>query len=79
MLAVESVIESYRGELSTEAMAELPAVLQDLHPAVELVNEGHWIARWITVATPDGSASFELRRLDLYELAERYPELGLGR
>jgi hypothetical protein len=32
----------------------------------------------VTVESEGVTEAFELRRLDLYELADRYPELNLG-
>ncbi len=73
-----SFLEAYHDDLILEALGELPTAFRPLDPSVDLVNEVHWVARWVTIATANRSESFELRRLDLYELAGRYPELKLG-
>ncbi len=78
MRSLDRVLSAHRRDLEVEAFEELPTSLRDLRPAIDLVNESHWIARWVTLSADDPSESFELRRLDLYELAERYPELDLG-
>lgn len=78
MHSVDLVLWAHREALEAEAVEELPAILRRTNPVVELVNECHWIERWVTVEIDDTRESFELRRLDLYELADRYPELDLG-
>lgn len=78
MRAIDAVLAEYRQTLEGEALEELPALIRQADPAIELVNESHWIARWVIVGSQGATEAFELRRLDLYELADRYPELDLG-
>jgi hypothetical protein len=78
MYSIETVLATRQDELMEDAVEELPEVIRSLLPSIDLTNEGHWIARWVTIKTGSLTESFELRRLDLYELADRYPELELG-
>jgi hypothetical protein len=78
MLSIDTVSADREDELRQEALEELPGLLRSLRPTIELVNEVHWIARWVTISASGRSGSFELRRLDLGELASRYPDLDLG-
>ena len=78
MHAIETVLERHERDLRAEALDELPTMLRHANPVIDLVNECHWIERWVTVQMGGLIQAFELRRLDLYELAARYPELDLG-
>ena len=78
MLSIDTVLADREDELRQEALEELPGLLRSLRPTIDLVNEVHWIARWVTISAIGRSESFELRRLDLCELASRFPDLDLG-
>jgi hypothetical protein len=79
MKSVEMVLKTHGVELREEAVEELPRLLIDAGAEVWLANETDSISRTVVVTDSDGSSEvFELRRLDLYELADRYPELDLG-
>ena len=77
MRSLEWVLATHRRDLELEALDELPSFLRLSDPAIDLVNERNWIERWVTVFWGGAAESFELRRLDLYELVDRYPELDL--
>jgi hypothetical protein len=78
MHSVDAVLAQHQEALKAEALEELPALLRRAYPVIELANGCHWIERWVTVESEGVTEAFELRRLDLYELADRYPELNLG-
>jgi hypothetical protein len=78
MHSIDRVLALHREPLEAEALEELPILLRQLNPVIDLVNECQWIERWVTVESEGVTEAFELRRLDLYELADRYPELNLG-
>ncbi len=78
MHAVDAVLGRHREALEAEALEELPALLRRADPVIQLVNGCHWIERWVTIDVEGTTEAFQLRRLDLYELADRFPELNLG-
>ena len=78
MRGLDVVLATHRRDLELEALDELPSVVRRFGPLIDLVNESNWIARWVTVTWGGAEESFELRRLDLYELIDRYPELRLS-
>lgn len=78
MHSLALVLQTHGDVLKEEALAELPSVLRSAGPLIEFVNEATSIGRWVTVTSGGITESFELRRLDIYELADRFPELHLG-
>ena len=72
--SLERVLGRHAHQREAEAVQELPRLLRALNAEVLLSNEGYAIARTVVIRTgADQVEEFELRRLTIDELAERYP------
>ena len=79
MSSINRVIEAHGDELVAEVRAALPAAVRALEPQIVLENNTYSIGVAAVFTNADGAAEYlSLDPYDIDDLAERFPDCGVG-